>query len=95
MRELNLPGVAIEQSFVLSEEERYGADGSIRTDIILRKKDGDPLAVWDLKTGAAARMSSRRVAQIMRGILGHEAADRDIPIKIIRLELVTGLRPAK
>lgn len=65
----NLPGigrVGVEQSFNLGDIARYGLDGSIRTDVVMRDPNspsGRPIAVWDVKTGDA-RLSGPRVREI-------------------------------
>jgi hypothetical protein len=62
----NLPGIGVEQSFSLGDVARYGLDGSIRTDVVLRDPDSPstkPTAIWDVKTGEA-RLSGPRVQEI-------------------------------
>lgn len=38
---------------------RYGSLGSVRTDVILRNDIGDPIAIYDVKTGGARLTASR------------------------------------
>ena len=62
VRALSLPGIGtlqVEQSFDKNGEAKYGADGSIRTDVILRNKKGLIIAIFDLKTGNAIISPSR------------------------------------
>jgi hypothetical protein len=62
VRALNLPGIGktgVEQSFDKEGEARYGKDGSIRTDVVLRNDKGNIIAIYDLKTGNAIIRPSR------------------------------------
>ena len=52
-----------EQSFSFSGLVAYGADGSIRTDVILGKDSTRPVAIFDLKTGSA-RLTQARADEI-------------------------------
>jgi hypothetical protein len=63
---LNIPGIrdkGVEQSFSLGRAARYGLEGSVRTDVVLRDREGIPIAVYDLKTGNA-RLTPSRVREI-------------------------------
>ena len=71
VKELNIPGIregGVEQSFSLGGGARYGLEGSVRTDVVLRDREGIPIAVYDLKTGNA-RLTPSRVREI-RDALG-------------------------
>ena len=71
VEELNIPGIrdkGVEQSFSLGDAARYGLEGSVRTDVVLRDREGIPIAVYDLKTGNA-RLTPSRVREI-RDALG-------------------------
>ncbi len=62
VRARNLPGigrVGVEQSFVKTLPTRYGLEGSIRTDIVLRNENDVIIAIYDLKTGGATMRPSR------------------------------------
>jgi hypothetical protein len=62
VRLLNLPGIGrdgVEQSFDNGGLARYGQDGSIRTDVVLRNVRGTIIAIYDLKTGKAIIAPSR------------------------------------
>jgi hypothetical protein len=62
VRVLILPDIGtlqVEQSFDKDGAANYGADGSIRTDVILRNKKGQIIAIFDLKTGNAIISPSR------------------------------------
>jgi hypothetical protein len=62
LRILNLPGIGkidVEQSFDKDGEAKYGADGSIRTDVVLRNHEDEIIAIYDLKTGNATVRPSR------------------------------------
>ena len=81
IRALDLPGIGkhgVEQSFSVGGLVRYGLDGSVRTDIVLR--DGRTaaapiLAVWDIKTGNA-RLDQKRVDELR----AHLGIDSTVPI---------------
>ena len=63
---LNIPGIrdkGVEQSFRLGRDARYGLEGTIRTDVVLRDREGIPIAVYDLKTGNA-RLTPSRVREL-------------------------------
>jgi hypothetical protein len=62
VRARNLPGIGkagVEQSFDAEGLARYGLDGSIRTDVILRNEAGKIIAIYDVKTGKAAMRPAR------------------------------------
>jgi len=65
LRSQNIPGVEVEQSFSSGDVRKYGLDGTIRTDVILRDANAKVIAIWDLKTGTA-RLEPKR-AQEIRG----------------------------
>ena len=88
IKSLNLPGVSVEQSFINGDVVSYGADGSVRTDVILRDTNsinGIPIAVWDFKTGRATSTPTSRIAAIVKGLFG--ANPPDIPVKVIKIDL--------
>jgi hypothetical protein len=81
VRALNIPGIrteGVEQSFDLGDVVRYGLEGSVRTDVVLRDRSGIPIAVYDLKTGNA-KLTPSRVREI-RDAVGR----RDIPVIELR-----------
>ena len=81
VRALSIPGIrtaGVEQSFDLGAVVRYGLDGSVRTDIVLRDRSGIPIAVYDLKTGNAKLTPSR--VQELRNAVGRQ----DIPVIELR-----------
>ena len=89
VRALNLPGVGragVEQSFDKDGEARYGKDGSIRTDVILRNEENQIIAIYDLKTGNAIIRPPR--ASELRTMTG---ADPDVPV----IELHSTRGPAR
>ena len=81
LRDLDILGIGrhgIEQSFSLGDTVRYGLDGSVRTDVVLRdgRTESSPiLAVWDFKTGGALLTPSR--IRELRSSLG---IGLDVPI---------------
>jgi hypothetical protein len=92
VRELNLPGigkVGIEQSFSFGELANYGAKNSIRTDIFLRDKFGEPLAIYDVKTGNA-RLTPARVRELLEHV---KRTDNPIPIIQLNFNAGTAILP--
>jgi hypothetical protein len=89
VRGMNLPGIGeigVEQSFDKDGLARYGADGSIRTDVVLRNEQGIIIAIYDLKTGNAIIAPSRaKELRIMTG------AGADVPV----IELHSARPPLK
>ena len=82
VRERNLPGIGkagVEQSFDAEGLARYGLDGSIRTDVVLRNEAGKIIAIYDVKTGKAA-MSPAREAEIR----DFTKVGPDVPIILLR-----------
>ncbi|HKY06849.1 MAG TPA: hypothetical protein VJQ55_01345, partial [Candidatus Binatia bacterium] len=62
IRALNLPGIGekgVEASFDFGHAVRYGLKNSVRVDIVLKDKFGEPIAVYDLKTGNAKLRPAR------------------------------------
>jgi hypothetical protein len=81
VRAKNLPGIGVdgvEQSFDLTGFVRYGLDGSIRTDVVLRNKKGDMIAIFDVKTGNAIMTPAREAK--MRA---YTRVGRDVPVIIM------------
>jgi hypothetical protein len=86
LKSKNLPGVSVEQSFSLRDVVRYGLDGSIRTDVVLRdinSPNGPPIAIWDLKTGDA-RLSGARVREIRVQV----GVGPEVPVIELRMDRV-------
>jgi hypothetical protein len=70
VKELNIPGIreeGVKQSFSIGTIARYGLEGSVRTDIVLRDREGIPIAVYDLKTGNA-KLTPSRVREIREAL---------------------------
>ena len=87
VRSQNLPGIGqdgVEQSFSAQDVIRYGSNGSIRTDVVMRDDDGDVIAIWDVKTGNAELTDDRR--QEIRDEVGVSA---DVPV--IELHICRGI----
>jgi hypothetical protein len=83
----NLPGISVEQSFSLGDVAKYGLDGSIRTDVVLRDPDspiGRPIAIWDVKTGGA-RLDGPRIREIRDQV----GVGREVPV--IKLHIGQGV----
>jgi hypothetical protein len=77
VRELDLPGIGkdgVEQSFSFTKLTDYGTKDSIRTDVFLRDRFGEPLAIYDVKTGNAT-LTRARVKEL-RDHVGRQ----DIPV---------------
>jgi hypothetical protein len=53
----------VETTFSLEPDARYGAKGSIRTDVVLRNTVGDIIAIYDVKTGKDP-LGPKRVREI-------------------------------
>jgi hypothetical protein len=71
----------------LGDVARYGLDGSIRTDVVMRDPNspsGRPIAVWDVKTGEA-RLSGPRVQEIRDQL----RVGREVPV--IELHVKRGI----
>jgi hypothetical protein len=63
VRAQNLPGIGqdgVEQSFSAEDVVKYGANGSVRTDVIMKDASGQVIAIWDVKTGNAELTDDRR-----------------------------------
>jgi hypothetical protein len=86
VRALNLPGIGkdgVEQSFDAEGLARYGKDGSIRTDVVLRNEQDRIIAIYDLKTGAAVIRPPRA-----KEIRAMTQAGPDVPV--IELHSIRG-----
>lgn len=87
IRDYDLPGIGkhgVEQSFSLGDTVRYGLDGSIRTDIVMRNgrtANAPIMAIWDIKTGGA-KLTKDRVDQIRR----EAGVGDDVPVIEIHVE---------
>ena len=82
VRDLDLPGIGqkgVEQSFDWKGLARYGLDGSIRTDVVLRNRAGNIIAIFDVKTGDATMAPAREAT--IREFTGVYA---DVPVIIMR-----------
>jgi hypothetical protein len=87
VRALDLPGIGndgVEQSFSMGSLVRYGAANIIRTDIFLRDRSGEPLAIYDLKTGNAS-LTPARVRELLKRV-GREG----MPVPVIQLNFSAG-----
>jgi len=77
VRALNLPGIGtegVEQSFSLLDTAKYGAAGTIRTDVALwDDAQKNVIAIYDLKTGGAT-LSGGRVRELMSRVPGGATA---------------------
>ena len=81
MRARNLPGIGkagVEQSFDAEGLARYGLDGSIRTDVVLRNEGGKIIAIYYVKTGKAAMRPAREAE-----IRAFTKAGPDVPVIIL------------
>jgi hypothetical protein len=73
----------VEQSFDKAGLAKYGQDGSIRTDVVLRNARGIIIAIYDLKTGNAIIAPSRA-----RELRAQTGAGPDV--RVIELHAVRG-----
>jgi hypothetical protein len=53
----------VETTFSLRDGARYGAEGSIRTDVVLRDEADEIIAIYDVKTGISG-ISEERAAEL-------------------------------
>jgi hypothetical protein len=53
----------VETTFSLRDGARYGSEGSIRTDVVLRNEAGQVIAIYDVKTGRRG-ISEERAAEL-------------------------------
>lgn len=90
VRSQNLPGIGtdgVEQSFDANGLSRYGMDGSIRTDVVLRDDSGNIIAIYDVKTGKAT-MGPIRAEEIR----AYTRVGTEVPIIILHALRGTSLR---
>jgi hypothetical protein len=71
----------VEQSFSLSGIAAYGSAGSVRTDVLLRDRDDNIIAIYDLKTGSA-KLSPARADELRN----YTRIGADVPIIELRLQ---------
>lgn len=87
IRDLDLPGIGkhgVEQSFSAGDTVRYGLDGSVRTDIVMRNgrtASAPIMAIWDIKTNGA-KLTKDRVDQIRR----EAGVGEDVPVIEIHID---------
>lgn len=90
VKALDLPGIGpdgVEQSWSLGALMDYGVADSIRTDIYLRNRLGQPIAIYDLKTGNA-RLTAKRRKELRDAVGGGD----DIPVIELRFVDLTALQ---
>jgi hypothetical protein len=58
-----LPGIEYDDVETTFGGAYYGAEGSVRTDVVLRDDAGNIIAIYDVKTGSAD-MSPARAAEL-------------------------------
>ncbi len=63
VRVLGLPGIGYDDVETTFGGAYYGADGSVRTDVVLRDDEGRVIAIYDVKTGDAT-ISPARAAEL-------------------------------
>jgi hypothetical protein len=87
VRDANLRDIGragVERTYGLDPDDPYGAKDSIRTDIILRNDSGDPVAIYDVKTGSAALRAGR-----VRELRDKTGASSSVPV--IEMHVLRGL----
>ncbi len=87
VRDANLRGIGrpgVERTYGRGPDDPYGAKDSIRTDVILRNEIGDPIAIYDVKTGSATLRAGR--VQELRGKTG-----ADLSVPVIEMHVLRGL----
>jgi hypothetical protein len=85
VKEENLRGIGsegVEHSF--PEDTRYGAKGTIRTDVVLKNDIGDVIAIYDVKTGGA-ELDARRVREL------RAKTDVNLSVPVIEMHIQRGL----
>jgi hypothetical protein len=83
----NLRGIGragVERTYGREPDDPYGAKDSIRTDIILRNDIGDPIAIYDVKTGNATLRAAR--VQELR-----DKTDAGLSVPVIEMHVLRGL----
>jgi hypothetical protein len=83
----NLRGIGragVERTYGREPDDPYGAKDSIRTDIILRNDIGDPIAIYDVKTGSATLRAAR--VQELR-----DKTDASLSVPVIEMHVLRGL----
>lgn len=81
----NFPGIGLgDVETTFGGDGSYGSAESVRTDVILRNEIGDPIAIYDVKTGGAA-LTSTRADRLRR-----EVGAGNIPV--IELHAQRGIR---
>jgi hypothetical protein len=85
----NLPGIGFNDVETTwgGVDLRYGSLGSVRTDVILRDDSGDPVAIYDVKTGGA-RLTAARAQELRQAV----APGSDIPVIEIHVERGASLK---
>jgi hypothetical protein len=85
----NIPGIGFNDVETTwgGVDLRYGSLGSIRTDVILRNDIGDPIAIYDVKTGGA-RLTDARVGELREAV----APGSRIPVIELHLERGASLK---
>jgi len=82
MRGIGVKGV--EQTYGPDPNSRYGAKDSIRTDVVLRNDVGDPIAIYDVKTGGA-KLERGRVREL------REKTGATLSVPVIEMHITRGL----
>lgn len=72
VRAQGLPGIAPSDVETTFGGERYGAKGSVRTDVILRNDVGDVIAIYDVKTGEKGIEPERAAKLRIKAGVGNE-----------------------
>jgi hypothetical protein len=70
VRAYDLPGIGsdgVEQSSYFGGFVRYGFNGSVRTDVLLKNAAGKPIAIYDVKTGNA-KLTPSRVKELREAV---------------------------
>jgi hypothetical protein len=72
VRAQGLPGIASSDVETTFGGDRYGAKGSVRTDVILRNDVGDVIAIYDVKTGEKGIEPERAAELRIKAGVGNE-----------------------
>jgi hypothetical protein len=87
VRAENLRGIGskgVERTYGPDPDSPYGSKDSIRTDVVLRNDIGDPIAIYDVKTGNA-RLGAGRVQEL------REKTGATLSVPVIEMHVQRGL----
>jgi hypothetical protein len=84
VKSLGLPGVAPSDVETTWGGSYYGAEGSVRTDVVLRNDMGNVIAIYDVKTGKKGIEPARAAELRLKVGVGN-----DVPVIQMSFEAIT------